>query len=203
MTHWATAVATLAVLWSGCAGWKKFAYEGWGRDRDQQPERVMAALAVAPGTRVADLGAGGGYFTFRFAEAVRPDGVVYAVDVDADMLGYLRDQVRARGLANVEVIAATPDAANLPPASVDLLFTCNTYHHLADRSAYFARLRPALRPGARVAVIDLDGRGWFGWLFGHATGAETIRAEMEAAGYRLVQQQDFLAHQSFLIFVPA
>lgn len=203
MTHWGMPLAVLAVLWGGCASWKKFGYEGWGRDRDQQPERVLAALGITPGMRVADLGAGGGYFTFRFAAAVGADGIVYAIDVDPDMLGYLREQVEARGLGNVEVIAAALDSPNLPLDSVDLLFTCNTYHHLGDRAAYFRRLRPVLRPGARVAIIDHDGRGWFGWLFGHATTAATIGAEMEAAGYRLQAQHDFLSQQSFLIFVPA
>ncbi len=203
MMPWAMPLAVLALLSGGCASWKRFAYEGWGRDRSQQPERVMAALAIERGAHVADLGAGGGYFTFRFAAAVGPDGVVYAVDVDPDMLDYLREQARERGLGTIEVIAAAPDDARLPEGSVDLLFTCNTYHHLADRIAYFRRLRPALRPGARVAIIDYDGRGLFGWLFGHATPAATIRAEMEAAGYRLAAQHDFLTHQSFQVFVPA
>jgi predicted methyltransferase len=200
---WMTPLLVLSLFWGGCASWKKFGYEGWGRDRDQQPARVMAALAVAPGAHVADLGAGGGYFTFRFADAVGADGLVYAVDVDPDMLGYLREQVRERGLANVEVITAAAADPGLPADGVDLLFTCNTYHHLTDRSAYFRRLKPSLRSGARVAIIDHDGSGFFGWLFGHATPPATIRGEMEAAGYRLEAQYDFLSRQSFQVFVPA
>lgn len=203
MRNWTMPVVAATLLWAGCAGWKRFAYEGWGRDRAQQPARVLAALDLAPGAQVADLGAGGGYFTFRFADAVGPTGRVYAIDVDPDMLAYLREQAQARGLTNVEVIAAAPDDPRLPPDGVDLLFTCNTYHHLQDRTAYFARLRPALRPGGRVAIVDYDGRGWFGWLFGHATAAATIRDEMTAAGYRLVASYDFLAQQSFQIFAPA
>jgi trans-aconitate methyltransferase len=104
---------------------------------------------------------------------------------------------------NVAVIAAATDTPNLPADSVDLLFTCNTYHHLSDRSEYFRRLAPSLRPGARVAIIDQDGRGWFGWLFGHATPADTIRAEMEAAGYRLAARYGFLSSQSFQVFTRA
>ena len=200
MWNWIAPLVALSLLGSGCASWKKFGYEGWGRDRDQQPQRVLDTLAVPPGAHVADLGAGGGYFTFRFADVVGTDGVVYAVDIDPDMIEYLRARAAERQIANVEVIAAAPDDPRLPADSVDLLFTCNTYHHLSDRSAYFRKLAPALRPGARVAIIDHDGRGWFGWLFGHATPAETIRAEMEAAGYLLAARYDFLSVQSFQVF---
>jgi SAM-dependent methyltransferase len=198
----AAVLTVVALLCGGCAASKKFAYEGWGRDRAQQPERVVEALRIAPGSRVADLGAGGGYFTFRFADAVGADGRVYAIDIDPDMLGYLRERVAEDGYGNVEVVEASGDDPHLPAGGVDLLFTCNTYHHLQDREAYFARLQPALRPDGRVAIVEYDGSGFFGWLFGHATSPETIRTEMEAAGYRLAEQHDFLSDQSFLIFVP-
>jgi ubiquinone/menaquinone biosynthesis C-methylase UbiE len=184
----------------GCAKWKKFAYEGFNRDSSQQPERVVAALDLKAGDRVADLGAGGGYFAFRLADAVGPTGAVYAIDVDPDMIDYLKTRATADGYQNVSVITASADDAGLAADSVDLLFTCNTYHHLADRTAYFARLRGALRPGGRVAIIDMNGSGWFSWMFGHATPADTIRAEMQAAGYQLAEQHDFLDGQSFLVF---
>jgi cyclopropane fatty-acyl-phospholipid synthase-like methyltransferase len=196
-------VATLSLALGGsCASLKKFAYEGFGRDSSQQPDRVVAALDLQPGNRVADLGAGGGYFTFRFAEAVGPDGRVYAIDIDPDMIAYLNDRVTESGYRNVETIEASAADPRLAPASVDLLFTCNTYHHIGDRTEYFARAKVTLRPGGRVAIIDMNGEGWFAWLFGHATAPETIRSEMEAAGYTLAQQHDFLSGQSFLVFTP-
>jgi arsenite methyltransferase len=202
--RWVPVAAALSlVLGGGCAQCKKFAYEGFGRDRSQQPERVIAALGIKPGDRIADLGAGGAYFTFRFADAVGETGMIYAIDVDPDMVEYLKSRAAADGYRNVEVIQATGDDPGLPPASIDLLFTCNTYHHLADRSAYFARAKAALRPGGRVAIIDMNGAGWFSWLFGHSTAPETIRSEMEAAGYRLEEQPDFLSQQRFLIFAAA
>jgi len=83
---------------------------------------------------------------------------------------------------------------------VHVIFTCETYHHLTDRSTYFARAARYLRPGGRVAVIDLNGQGWFARLFGHFTAADVIRREMEAAGYRLVSAPDFLERQTFQIF---
>ncbi len=196
---WALVAALSLVLGSGCAQCKRFAYEGFGRDRSQQPERVIAALGIEPGDRVADLGAGGGYFTFRLADAVGSTGRVYAIDVDPDMVDYLRQRA-ADGYRNVEVIQAATDDPGLPAESIDLLFTCNTYHHLADRADYFARAKAALRPGGRVAIIDMNGTGWFSWLFGHSTAPDTIRSEMEAAGYRLEQQHDFLSQQGFFVF---
>jgi predicted methyltransferase len=191
----------LATLAGACTILKRCAYEGFGRDRWQRPEEVVRLLEVAPGQRVADLGAGGGYFTFRLADAVGPTGAVYAVDVDEGMVGYLRTRAADEGRANVEVVLASPDDARLPSDGVDLVFTCNTYHHLSDRTAYFARLRSRLRPGGRVAVVEYSGEG--GWLarwFGHATEPTLIRRELEAAGYRLARQYA-LPRQSFQVFV--
>jgi SAM-dependent methyltransferase len=204
MFAWLVPLIAIALLFGGgCASWKKFGYEGWGRDRWQKPQQVVDALAIAPGSRIADLGAGGGYFTFRLADATGPGGMVYAIDVDPDMIAYLRDRAATDGYRNVDVIEAAADDPRLPAAGVDLLFTCNTYHHLADRTAYFARLKPSLRPGGRVAILDHDGSGFFGWLFGHSTKPDDIRAEMEAAGYRLERQYDFVDRQGFLVFSVA
>ena len=181
---------------SGCGALKRFAYAGPGREAEQQPERVVAALELAPAAQVADLGAGGGYFTFRLADAVGPDGRVYALDVDPDMLGYLRERVRDERRANVVVIQAGFDDSRLPAESVDLIFVCNTYHHLSDRSAYFAKLRGRLRAGGRIAIVEHESGA-------HGTSPDVIRAELAAAGYRAVEEHTFLAEQLFVIFAPS
>ncbi|HVN84114.1 MAG TPA: class I SAM-dependent methyltransferase [Candidatus Binatia bacterium] len=191
------------LLWSGCTSLKRFAYQGWGRDAWQRPAEVIAALAIQPGAIVADLGAGGGYFTFRLAEAVGPAGTVYAVDIDADLLEYIADRARTEGLSNVRTITAGADDPRLPSDGVDLLFTSNVYHHLENRSAYFANVRKALRPGGRVAIVEHAGKSWFSKWFGHNTPSQTIRNEMAAAGYRLDQEFTFLSQQHFLVFSPA
>jgi predicted methyltransferase len=198
-----TLAALSLSLGLGCTDLKRFAYEGFGRDRWQHADQVVRALDIQPGSRVADLGAGGGYFTFRLADAVGPEGIVYAVDIDDGMIRYLERRARREGRANVRTILAAPDDPRLPAGGVDLVFTCNTYHHLGDRVTYFARLRESLRPDGRVAIIDSTGVGLFHRLFGHATPADTIRREMEAAGYRLEVPHDFLDRQSFLVFAPA
>jgi ubiquinone/menaquinone biosynthesis C-methylase UbiE len=134
------------------------------------------------------------------ARAVGPAGSVYAVDVDADMNEVVAERAREANLTNVTTVLAGADDARLAESSVDLLFTSNTYHHLPDRIEYFRRLRPALRPGARVAIIEYRKQGW--WLRSHATPPDAIQDEMEQAGFRLVADHDFLERQSFQVFVP-
>jgi len=199
-TRLALVLAALSLLLvGGCNAIQRFAYEGFDRDDWQQPDRVVAALALRPGDRVADLGAGGGYFTFRLAEAVGPEGRVMAVDVDPDMLAYIREESAERGLRQVVTVEAAPEQSNLPVDSVDLVFVSNTFHHLPDPPAYFARLRQALRPGGRVAVVELREGGF---PPGHFTSPEQVRADMAAAGYERVAHHDWLEKQSFQVFAP-
>jgi len=180
----------------GCASVKRWAYEDFGqRDEWQQPERVVAALNLARGDHVADLGAGSGYFTLRLADAVGPHGRVYAVDVDDAMLDHVAKEAAEAGATQVVPLRAAPDDPNLPDP-VDLVFTSNTYHHLGERVDYLRRLRDDLRPGGRVAVVEFHSGS-------HATPPETIAEEMREAGYVLVTSPDFLERQSFTIWRPA
>ena len=188
-----------ALLVGGCSALKRCAYEGIGRDW-QDPERVIAVLDIDLGDRVADLGAGGGYFTFRLADAVGPAGRVYAIDVDPDMVKYLGDRAVEDDYPQVIATLASSEDPNLPEPGVDLLFTSNTYHHIADRTEYFKRLRRHLRPGARVAIIEYRDSPF---PPGHDTDSEVILEEMNAAGYRLLENHGFLAKQSFLVFTDA
>ncbi len=196
-----TTIVGLALLTAGCVALKRCAYEGVGRDGWQQPERVVESLEIEPGDQVADLGSGTGYFTFRLAQATGPEGRVYAVDVDTTLVEHLDEKAREEGHANVQGVIASFDDPKLEAASVDLLFTCNTYHHIEDRIAYFERVKKLLRPGGRVAIVELR-PGWTYRFFPHATPPDDIRTEMESAGYRLVADHDWLSKQSFLIFAP-
>jgi len=194
------ALAVVLSFTTGCTTIKRLIYDGWGRDSWQQPDRVVRELALRQGDRVADLGAGGGYFTFRLAAAVGPTGRVYAVDVERGMVEYVAAAAARQGIAQVEAILAAHDSPRLPDNAVDLIFTCDTYHHLDDRAAYFKRAIRHLRPGGRIAVIDYSGNGWFAKLFGHFTPREVVVQEMQSAGYRLERSHDFIDRQSFLIF---
>jgi ubiquinone/menaquinone biosynthesis C-methylase UbiE len=191
------------LLACGCGSWKRFAYEGFDRDSWQQPERVIETLDLAPGDFVADVGAGGGYFTFDLAEAVTPVGRVYAVDVDANMTEYLSDRIAKDGIENVEVVLGEFGDPLLPDGEIDLLFTSNTYHHIQDRIAYFRRVRNDLTRDGRVAILELNDSSWFPRWFGHHTPMETIEAEMREAGYTLDASFDFIDRQHFAIFSPS
>ena len=189
-----------ALLLAGCARLNQCAYQGVNRDQWQQPQKVIAALQIKPGAIVADLGAGGGYFTFKLADAVGRDGKIYAVDVDSGMVDLVANEAKQKAAANVQTILARPDDPRLPKTGVDLIFTSNTYHHLENRVAYFAKLKSYLRPGGRIAIIDYDRRSWIVGLLRHYTPSEFIKREMEQAGYTLSEEFDFLDRQSFLIF---
>jgi tRNA A58 N-methylase Trm61 len=179
------AIGIIVILAAGCGPLRRLGYGGFGRDSWQQPDRVVESLALSPGAHVADLGAGGGYFTWRLATAVGGSGRVYAIDVDPDMTSHLAEQSGDKGYPNVQPILAEFDDPLIPEAGVDLIFTCNTYHHLEAREEYFR------------------GAAKFQRLFPHFTAPEEIRAEMEAAGYQRVAAFDFLGRQSFQVFEHA
>jgi predicted methyltransferase len=176
-----------------------------GRDDWQRPDAVVASLEIRPGERIADLGAGTGYFTIHLGTATGPTGIAYAVDTDEDMLVSVEEAAAQAGLANIRPIRADPGGPALPER-VDLAFLCNVYHHLPDQRAYFARLANQLAPGARVAIVEALPGGFAARLFGHVTPPTQIREQMEAAGYRLKAAPDLLggkARQSFHVFVRA
>jgi arsenite methyltransferase len=177
---------------------KRAAYSGPRRHRWQHPDRVVSSLGLRGEDRVADLGAGGGYFTFRLARAVDPSGVVYAVDTDREMVSALAEDAARNGLRNVVPIEARPEESCLPEP-VDLVFLANTYHHIPDPRDYFARLARRLRPGGRIAVVEARPTGLHR-VFGHATPPGEIRSGLARAGYRLSADLDFLPRQSFMIF---
>jgi len=195
----AIAVALLSTFLGGCTSFKVWAYQGGDRGEWQKPLAVVASLQLHKGDSVADLGAGGGYFTFRLADEVGPIGKVYAVDVDSDMIAYLKEQVAAQDRKNIEVVRGRYDDPMLPE-KVDLIFTSNTYHHIDDPTEYFRDARKYLRPGGRVAILDLNDKTWFPYLFGHYTPAAVIEKEMAKAGYMLEVKLDFVDRQSFQVF---
>jgi arsenite methyltransferase len=166
-----------------------------------KPDEVVNALELQRGQKVADIGAGGGYFTLRFAEIVGADGRVFAVDVTQDFLDFIQNCAKEKGLSNVETVLAAKNGADLPEKSFDLIFIRNASHHLPDRAEYFRKLKAALKPEGRIAVVEYRGGGFsFHGLFGHYVPKETIIEEMEQAGFQLEKDLSFLPEQSFTIF---
>jgi arsenite methyltransferase len=188
-----------ACLGSAFARVRGALYSGFGRDRWQRPDEVIAALQLKPGDRVADLGSGGGYFTFRLARAVGPSGVVFAVDRDRALLDGIARRATKDGLANIQTVDADADDPALPEP-VDLVFVSNAYHHLENHVDYFRRASRHLAPGGRIAILEGTREGLMARLFGHATSPATIRGEMRSAGYRVVDAHDLLRRESFFVF---
>ncbi len=194
------ALAAAALLVSGCsADARARCYAGDDRDEWQQPSRVVDSLDLAPGDVVADLGSGGGYFTFYLAEAVGPRGRVYAVDIAEDMNDRLEQLASERGADNVSVVLAALDDPKLPEP-VDLVFTSNSYHHIENRPDYFRRAARYLKSGGRIAILDYKQEGLFQFFFRHASDDELVKNEMREAGYSLVAEHDWLERQHLLIF---
>ena len=176
------------------------------RDQYQKPAQVVEALALKPGMRVADLGAGSGYFTRRFVEAVTETGKVYVIDVEPEALKHVEESlVHLHRPYEADFILARPDNPKIPTESVDLIFVCNTYHHLEDRSTYFRNVGSALKPGGRIAVVDFyhdERSGDLGFPKRHLVPRETVLEEMTEAGYKLAKEHTFLPKQYFLEFQP-
>ena len=176
-----------------------------GRDAWQRPNDVIDALDIEAGDRVADLGAGEGYFVPLLRSAVGDGGVVFAVDVEEEVVESLNKQFAAA--ANVVVIKGDYDDPGLTAAEIDLVLIVNTYHHIEDREAYFARLRTALAPGGRVAILEpnADRRGLVGLFVenNHQSHATDVVREMTSAGYDLQADHEVLPVQIFMVFVPS
>jgi ubiquinone/menaquinone biosynthesis C-methylase UbiE len=177
------------------------------RDQDQKPAEVVDALDLKPGMHVADLGAGSGYFTRRFVEAVTETGKVYVIDVEPQALKYVEESlVHMRRPFEAEFILAVPHDPKIPAESVDLIFVCNTYHHLEDRTAYFRNVKTSLTPGGRIAIVDFyhdERSGELGFPKRHLVPREKVVEEMTAAGYRIAKEHTFLPRQYFIEFTPA
>jgi SAM-dependent methyltransferase len=176
------------------------------RDVYQQPDRVMATLAFTPGERVADIGAGSGYFARRISRAVGPEGIVWAIDIRPVILEVLRERARKEGLGNIRLQSVEPDDPRLPPGGVDTVVMVDTLHYIKDRVAYAKKLRAGLSPRGRVVIIDfvqkpLEERPW-----GPPPEQEMSRQEVDAAmadaGLYPARVHEFLTEQFFVEYRP-
>ena len=178
-------------------------FEDPHRDAWQQPEQVVAKLPLdlKSGT-IADIGAGSGYFTRRLAMMV-PEGLVYAVDVDGEFEDYLLENREGWGTPNIEPHLAHYDDPMLPQASLDLVFSANTYAYIRSPVPYFTRVRRALKDGGHLVLLDFRPNATppegIAPAPEHRVAAADAARELAEAGYEVVTQEEFLPHQWFLV----
>ena len=181
-----------------------FYLESSWRDTWQEPDKVMKTLYLSPRDVVADIGAGGGYFTERFSKTVGPFGLVYATDVQDVMLATLKKRVSAKSLHNVKVVRGAFDDPMLPENSCDLVFISSVYKEIDNRVDYMRKVRRVLKPGGRVAIIEYrPGATAVGPPLGMRLSSEQVKGELAASGFILGKEYDFLPREYFLIFVNA
>lgn len=172
--------------------------EGAERVARLQVARVVAELGLSPGERVADIGSGSGLFTRPLAEAVGPDGVAYAVDIDRALLDLVAASSRKAGLTNLRTVLAAPHDPSLPEP-VDVVLICDTLHHIGNQGPYLRRLARYVKPEGRVAVIDFSDT----WPDGHDRmryRESDLDKWMREAGFARSAAYDYLENSFFVIY---
>jgi len=175
--------------------------ERGSREREERPELLLAALGLAPGMAVADVGAGTGYYAGRIAERIGGNGQVYAVDVQPQMLALLEESMRRRGVRNVQSVLGTATDAGLPPGAIDLALMVDVYHELSHPREVLDSVTRALKPGGRLVLVEYraeDQRVPIKPL--HKMSEAGIRREIEAGGLVWQQTVTTLPWQHVVIF---
>lgn len=176
-------------------------FEDPERDAWQKPDEVVKQLQLRPGDVVVDIGAGTGYFTRRFAAAVGPSGQALGLDIEASMVAYMIEDAKKRGLTHYTARQVQPNDPQLASQSVDVVFICDTYHHMQDHVAYVRRLAQALKPSGRVVIVDFQKRPLpLGPPMEWKLAPETVTEEFRQAGFQLARSAEFLPYQYFLEF---
>lgn len=176
--------------------------EGPDRDQWQMPGHIMDALGIAEGSVVGDLGVGGGWFAIRLARRVGPNGLVYAEDIQQEMLEATSRRVAREDLRNVRTVKGRPLDPGLPKGALDAVLIVNTYNELEDPVTLLENVAASLKPHGRVGVVDFkrDGLGP-GPALEERVDPDAVMRDAEAAGLRLLRRETFLPYQYFLIFV--
>jgi predicted methyltransferase len=169
------------------------------RDQWQRPYAVMDRLGIQPGSVVADIGSGEGYFTLRLAARVGAEGKVYAVDIDSDALGKLRERAQADGLTQVTAVLGAADDPKLPPESVDAVLIVDAYHEFTAHDAMLKSIWLALKPGGRLGILDMSdalGRPRSEYQQRHRLPVEMLIADAAPHGFRLkFHELGFAGHE--------
>lgn len=181
-------------------------FEHEGREVYDKREQIVDATGVQPGMVVADIGAGTGLFTRLFAPRVNSTGMVIAVDISKTFIQNILRTTRELKLKNVQGVVGTPTDPLLARESVDLAFVCDTYHHFEYPQAMLASIHRALKPSGTLVIVDFERIEGVSssWVLGHVrAGKQTVIAEIEAAGFKLIDDRPLLKNNYFLRFIKA
>jgi ubiquinone/menaquinone biosynthesis C-methylase UbiE len=171
------------------------------RDADERPDTLINSLEVPVGAVVADMGSGTGYFTWRLAQKVGPEGKVFAVDVQQAMLDLTAATLKKRQLSNVQLVLGKETDPRLPAASLDMVLIANSYHEFSQPEAMIAAVNRSLKPNGRLVVIEYSDDADFGSIDDtEKMTIQQIRSEIEPMGFELDSELDFLPIQNGLIF---
>jgi ubiquinone/menaquinone biosynthesis C-methylase UbiE len=178
--------------------------EGPDRDAWQRPDQIMDALQIGEGSVVADLGAGGGWFTVRLARQVGPNGRVYAEDIQAPMIETITRRVEREGLRNVQTVLGTAVDPRLPPRSIDAVLIVDAYHEIEQPVTLLRNVGEALKTTGVIGIVNFktDGGGP-GPDMDLRVDPEKVIADARAAGLELRKRETFLRYQYMLTFGPA
>jgi ubiquinone/menaquinone biosynthesis C-methylase UbiE len=172
------------------------------RDEWQQPEKILDAIGVHPGMTVADVGAGKGYFTFRLAERVGPEGKVYANDIDEANLKKIQARIQEQGTKNILTILGQQDDPGLPEGKIDIILMVHVIHiiiHDQDPLSFLENLRPSLKPDGLLIMVHWDGKK-MGHPDVYAYSQESLLTVMEKSNFKLVRVETFLPRDNIYIF---
>lgn len=178
-------------------------FESEGREVFDQRKAIVKALALKPGMQIADIGAGTGLFTKEFAREVGFDGKVYAVDISKGFISNIERISKQLGLANITTIVNTPKSSGLSANSIDLAFTCDTYHHFEYPNAMLQSIYHALKKNGQLVVIDYRKQQGISsaWVMGHVrANQQTVVSEIEANGFKVEKTIELLTENYFLVF---
>lgn len=186
--------------------WNKWleTFENTTREIYNERANIIKALQLKPGMSVGDIGSGTGFYTFLIAKEVAPTGQVYAVDINKAFLKHIDEKAKAQGMKQMRTVLCSKKSVNLPANSIDLAFVCDTYHYLEYPSHTLVSINKALRKDGKLVVIDLDRRADKSseWVMKNVrTGKKEFIAEIEAAGFRKVKEEDFLKENFMATFV--
>jgi ubiquinone/menaquinone biosynthesis C-methylase UbiE len=177
-------------------------FEGESREVSVNRDKIASACGVKPGMVVADIGAGTGLFTRIFAKEAGPEGQVYAVDIAAKFLAHIQKTCREAGLRNVTPVLCNDDSVDLPPNSIDLAFICDTYHHFEFPQRTLASLHRAMKPGAKLIVVDfirIKGQST-DWVMNHVrAGQEVVEKEIAEAGFRKSDEVKSILKENYIV----